>query len=656
MKKILLVTLCVLLLLLAGCANTNCEEDKLQSYSIDDMALCVGQTAQLPLVGSSGSSAVQLSQDGIVSVENGTIRALKTGTVQVTARVECLETVFEVVVYDELLEISLDNDSSKGSVTVRSEGDLLPGTEVTLKFSPVHGYAVDTVTLNGETAVVTDNQVTFTIQEDTVVAVTYREVLINILVHNNSSATLTIDGVSYAAGQTTVQYRLGEVLDIVVSHTKTDLIPTVKIGGRTVTLNDRTRPIYTFQHTVTEDTTIYVEVAYYTYRATNADILARQETVLASAETFVSDYYYYPDGAAILDVDLSKYDGYGLESGKIYRGMPYCFGVTSPSAYDTLISSTSSEGVHIMDTSQFVGKWYFLMGGGCSSVPYWAWSTISKSISFVDATTMTPSHGCWKVGDYTATYTTNSSGRESYANTYTDCTNNGTTKMYAAYAQLQPGDGATRYSPSASTGHAILIADVVVVKNANGTINGSSSYVLYHDTHGKAGNKNTTYKMNGTSYPVWSSCTVNGKMYFSTLYSEGYLPVTCKELLTNQETLETFTVTDSKSGGLAKASVLAGTLTSNHNISHVTMVISQNGNVKQDAIRYWNQGTFSMAYFADQFHHSGWSSQTTENYKLYTEDNIIDLSKLSIGVYNCTVTVYNGNGDSYEVRNFDFVV
>lgn len=657
MKRLLIFSLCLLLLLLAGCSAGTCEEDKLQSYTIaDHMAMVVGQTASLPLASTSGNSDVHLSQEGIVSVENGTIRALSAGTVQITARVECLETTLDVVVYDELLEITIDNDNSKGSVTVRSEGDLLPGKEVTLRFTPMRGFAVNAVTLNGKAVTVVDNQVTFTIEENTAVAVTYKEVSINILINNNSSATMTINGEAFAFGEVTKQYQLGEVLNITVSHTKTDLIPTVKIGGRTVVLNDRTRPVYNFQHTVTEDTEIYLEVSYYTYRGSNAEMSARRQTVMDAINELTNAYYYYSTNINVLDVDADRFPGYVLKNDVIYRGIPYNQGITSASAYKTIVNSVSN-GVNIVDTTQFVGKWYFLYGASCSSVPYWSWSTISKSISFVDATTMTPSHGCWRVGDYTATYTTTAAGHESYADTYADCEKNGTTVMYNAYALLQPGDAATHFKPGATTGHAIVFTDVKVVKNSNGSINGTSSYVIYSDTHGTASDTKTTYTMGGKSYPVYSSCTVNTKMTFQQLFNNGYLPVTCKELLTGQETLESFSVTDSKKGGLVKSSVLTGTLTSNHNISHVTLTITDHdGNVVQDAIRYWQTDVFSMTYFADRFSHNGWSSSTGENYKLYTADNVIDLSTLTTGVYGCKVVAYNGNGESYVVRDFRFLV
>ena len=74
-----------------------------------------------------------------------------------------------------------------------------------------------------------------------------------------------------------------------------------------------------------------------------------------------------------------------------------------------------------------------------------------------------PKNGFVKVGEYTLANNDTGHGDS----TKNVCTSNGTAVMYKAYASMQRADGMVK------SGHAIMIiADPVVVYNADGTIKG----------------------------------------------------------------------------------------------------------------------------------------------------------------------------------------
>ena len=58
LTALLAVVLC-LLLIVSGCANINCDDEKMQNYYIEDMTMFVGETAQLPMAGNASVSRWQ---------------------------------------------------------------------------------------------------------------------------------------------------------------------------------------------------------------------------------------------------------------------------------------------------------------------------------------------------------------------------------------------------------------------------------------------------------------------------------------------------------------------------------------------------------------------------------------------------------------------
>lgn len=576
LTAVLAMMLC-LLLIFSGCANSNCDESKLQNYVTDDITLAIGETASLPTSGD--DLVVTLSKEGIVAVENGTIRALAAGNVQVTARLECLEQVIDVTVVDNTRSVTVNNGAG-GSISGVESGSYPVGTKL--------------------------------------------------------NVTITADAFNY--------------------------IPTLKVNDKVVELKIAT-PVYTAEVTVEEDTTISVTYYDYTKRGDNAVLSARRDLVEAESTRMATTLFMYDKnlGYSSASEDFSKLN---LKADTYYAGIPYTSGCQSINAYLTNVAYTDEYGVNHMDTSAYIGpRWGFLLGASCADMAYWAQAQVSDTISYSYAANMTETTGLYKVGDYIYTTRIDSEGRVVLADSKADCTTNGDQKMFEAYALLQKGDVATSWDEDFN--HAIVIVGVHVERNSNGTINGTGSYITFDDLNGNYGRSYTT-TVNGKTITALTACRNDYTWTFNQIFNDGYLPMTCKELLTPEDPVGATVITDSEAGNLSFDTLIKGQLESNYYFSHAVMEIKDaQDNTVQKATRFGRESDyrdrslthcdFSVSYFAER-HNFAWSTSTSEMYALYSEDNMINPTILESGNYHCTLTAYMSNGDVMVVRDFDFSV
>ena len=483
-------------------------------------------------------------------------------------------------------------------------------------------------------------------------------------------------------------YAQGETLTLVISPASYDVIPLAKVNGKDVNLHmpipegtffattvKETKIVeytgdWSCSITVTEELEIEVSSTSFADRVEIAG--ANRDAVLTTATGYVGDYYYYGEDVSSSDDSHEMDTTYGTYAVGYYRGLPYGTGIIGLGGFKTVVSETStammskySDGrnpkevtIHHLDTDEFVNRWIWLYSGSCADLALWAWSTVSGKVNFADSGTMTPYHGAYKVGDYEATYV----GRHTvadgdgqietdsvvYLDTIADCEKNGIQVMSEAYAQLQPGDALTWYQ-FGTTGHVIVVTEVNISRNRDGSISPSGSWIRYHDTHGYSTPRNEWIIVDGEMHQVMSGTKANEMMNFQDLFSKGYLPVTCRELMTGQDPMGTGAVTDSETV-FNKDTVTTGIVTGNYNIDYLTMTIQKDGAVEQEAIRYWNATAYDLSNFTNLYSITGWSTFL----ELYDTDNVIDLSKLAGGSYRCILTVRLSNGDTVTVRDFQF--
>lgn len=262
---------------------------------------------------------------------------------------------------------------------------------------------------------------------------------------------------------------------------------------------------------------------------------------------YIKNLYGSYGGASNLDNLKIKF-----EEGKYYGGIPY-MGNTAGSLYrwlefydpytgvmnwDPLLRTNrpkwkdSATGIVYPD----VGSAYF--GNTCASSCVWAWLRVSNSIDTFWTNTWIPKNGFVKVGGY-ALSENEDHGKE----TSIICTKNGKDVMFSSYALMKKADGLVQ------TGHAVMIVDnPVVVRNADGSIDGEKSYVLVAeqkasfltasptkggvDLYSPLNDKGITYRIMG-NYPgnIVNDTVREMKWSFNSLYSKGYLPFTIPELL-----------------------------------------------------------------------------------------------------------------------------
>ncbi len=655
---VLVCLLCACMLCVSGCSleQTVCDDNKSMNYEIPDMELAAGQSRKIPsLVADNGKNATySLSKEGVVEVKNGTVYALADGTVTITARIECVTSTFDVVVRDRYYKISVTNDTNKGTVNgLLSE--YLAGTDATLTITPKGFYTAESVTVDGVNYNVVNNKVSFPVSAAHAVTVNYTAPQYTLTINNSSSAVLT----GFTAGTQDACVMNGKL-----SVDDPYKIPVVWVNGSPIKLTPKDNQMeYDISLTLDKDTELKVLLYMMNARPQTSDNIT---AVVNYANQMAGSYFMFTESKEVLPEDLAGGstmlqlpEGEKISSSYVYRGLPYNLGKTSLEAFklDSIgtISGTldgATQTITRIDNSHYINKWYLTYGASCADLVLWAWAQVCGEIQMTASTEMTPQNGAWKVGVYTSEVT----DKGMLIDTAADVAKNGTDVMYTAYSHLRAGDAGTRYieTDGTMTGHAILITEVHVVKNGD-AIDPNASYVLYHDTYGAHGDTGKLMKIGGANYPVYSGGTYNGKMTFAKLYTEGYLPVTCKQLLAPEE--EIIPEVKDSLKYVDVNNMLTGTVSATKPISHVTVTITDKstGLAVQKATRVWNDNmTFNVALLGSQYNFE-WSKNEGETYKLYELDNVINVANLSAGNYHCTLTVSLGGGYECDIRDFDFV-
>lgn len=240
-----------------------------------------------------------------------------------------------------------------------------------------------------------------------------------------------------------------------------------------------------------------------------------------------------------------------FNAGTTYKGMPYTQNNRQNLASFKKYLNSKSVYTGPTGSSSYVGN-------DCSSAVRFAWLHVNAKITFTYTGNMFPSSktGVLAVGSYKSTASSSS--------TKDITSKSGASTMYAAYAQLQPGD-AVFARVSGTVNHARLVSDVKVVKNSNGSVNATSSYVKCIEQCGLSSSRGNT---------TWN---VDKKYTFSNLYSTYYIPITCQALkddnATGASTLKLAANNYPTTINEGKEFSIYGVITSNYNIKKVTVSI-----------------------------------------------------------------------------------
>ncbi len=313
--------------------------------------------------------------------------------------------------------------------------------------------------------------------------------------------------------------------------------------------------------------------------------------------------YSFKSNSGDPEVDADNYIN-TFSPGEIFSGLPYTHGSSNAETF-TFLAPKNAEGVHTfaeLPTALVSGGGGYAenstarIGNNCADSVFAAWGRVASSIRFPNSFNMTPYYGCIPVGGYE----TVAENVVRYPTATAQITKaNGEAVMYRAYSQMQKGDAMT-LTVESGAGHAILVSQVQVVLN-NGQIDGKKSYILYHDQSSKYYNRGETRydEQLGKNVRVVGGC--DNKYTFLQLYTKGFLPVTCKELI-DPAPLEQEWVRDS-AVQRTRETFFDGAMVSNYRLATVTVGISDAlGNPLQQCTRFVPEAEmhrFEMSRFTD---------------------------------------------------------
>lgn len=143
--------------------------------------------------------------------------------------------------------------------------------------------------------------------------------------------------------------------------------------------------------------------------------------------------------------------------------------------------------------------------------------------------------------------------------------------MFEAYSLLEPADAIITHRLEVDDKHGRLVNNnPVIVRNADGTIDGDKSYVTVIE-------QTSVFKKNA---PVSTTFFVNQKYTFNNLFNTGYIPVTCSELVTGLYEKPEISITpEIKASDITGKEKFTNMFESNYNIVWVKVeVIDSNNN------------------------------------------------------------------------------
>ncbi len=218
---------------------------------------------------------------------------------------------------------------------------------------------------------------------------------------------------------------------------------------------------------------------------------------------------WYPDRT--VSYEFRAYTGaikpFTLYTSDTYAGLPYTNGFTGMfqfwEYYDTATGRLSCPAGDSINE---------LLGNKCNSCVYWSLAAVDSSFNLYSGAGRNGS-GFLPVGDY---WLPNSGDSRDV------CAKNGRETMYAAYAKMKPADWLSSYD------HVMMaIEPAVVVRNADGSINGAESYVTIQDQQG--GQRSSQYFKIVDGETRHYSGRTSAKLTFQKLFDDTYLPLTLAE-------------------------------------------------------------------------------------------------------------------------------
>jgi len=321
-----------------------------------------------------------------------------------------------------------------------------------------------------------------------------------------------------------------------------------------------------------------------------------------------------------------------------YIGIPYNHKGGSLDRFKYCINADGTVKDWVYDMPTFDGFDAYI-GNDCSTAAIQALWTVSNSVDFMRVRYELPQFydigGCYAVGDYFWDFPYNPDAND----TIEFWKYNSEETMYEAYACIRRGDLIANQVEAG--GHTRMAAsDAVVVRDQDGKINTTYSYVLFHEQG--AGWTDEEAKLT-------SSCKTNWKYTFGALRGQDYVPITCEELITGE--MEPVECTISKDAD-GKAGLTTGYIKANYYLDAVTLKITDSqGNV------VFNHKMYTTAARRAE---TGDNDQIMRNYRddydmAYFATPLQKLQLEKGETYSYSITARLGTYDEIVVKEASFV-
>ena len=278
-----------------------------------------------------------------------------------------------------------------------------------------------------------------------------------------------------------------------------------------------------------------------------------------------------------------------LIDGGVYAGFPYV-SRGSGNVYRFMDFMDPQTGVIDIKAA---GEESTLFGNQCSLTTFWAWARVSNSLTRAWTRDIVQRNGYLTVGTYT--YPEDLRQFSEDYGTGAIIEENGRDVMFASYAQLKIGDGLVCNNPG---GHAIMCTGAPHIEyTADGKIDPNNSYILISDQTRTTGWLNHTNE-SGDNYQMCGR--INFKMNFSSLLSDGYIPVTIPEF-SGADPIEETEITFSHSGEtITTEQLFSSSVTCNYSLSDIYAIItdSKGNEVYRAATRARYAATMKLEFSA----------------------------------------------------------
>ena len=283
-----------------------------------------------------------------------------------------------------------------------------------------------------------------------------------------------------------------------------------------------------------------------------------------------------------------------MEGGRLYGGLPY-IGLATGNPY-RMLDYIDENGV--VNIASVINKKKFNkvyernlwrnFGNQCANGCYVGWGRVINSADYSGTPTMQVCRGFLRVGPYK--YDDALSVYKKEYNTVAICQENGEQTMFESYAAMELADGLVNFT---TAGHVIMCTiPPVVVRNADGTINGEESFL--HITEQAQTWQN---HLNEDGFVYQMKPSVDDKRTFNQLLQSGYLPFTFAEFH-GKEVEDTWCKFSLEGDTITARDLFKSHITSNYGIydAYATITDDSGKELYKHAVRCLRSGCKDLSF------------------------------------------------------------